>query len=385
MVKSITIKNYKSIKELNLELGKVNVFIGENGSGKSNILEAMVMASTAMGYKVENEQLALRGARTSDAIFYRSGFDNDGITSDISFELRSEEDDIIDLNLSNDNQPFSRWKVELLSDGVNIQNEVNNFLLELISQNGSLREFSSGFLNELMEKYPNNKSFKVDIPDFRDFMIYAPENYFLRTLNTDEPHLEPIGYRGEGLLNLISAIKKEKPHHYEEIVKGLNLIDWLDKFEIVDDPIGKDAEYKLTDRYLEDGIHSFDIRSANEGFLFLLFYLTLFISDYTPKAFAIDNIDTALNPKLCSRLISLLCELAKKYDKQVIITTHNPAILDGLNLNNEDERLFVISRGLAGNTLATRIKKKEPLPGVEPLKLSEQFLRGYIGGLPKNF
>jgi len=29
-------------------------------------------------------------------------------------------------------------------------------------------------------------------------------------------------------------------------------------------------------------------------------------------------------------------DLAKKYDKQVILTTHNPAILDGLNLDDEE-------------------------------------------------
>ena len=40
---------------------------------------------------------------------------------------------------------------------------------------------------------------------------------------------------------------------------------------------------KIKDRYLEDGLQYFDQRSANEGFLYLLFYLTLFISDETPK------------------------------------------------------------------------------------------------------
>jgi len=130
----------------------------------------------------------------------------------------------------------------------------------------------------------------------------------------------------------------------------------------------------------------FSIKEAQmKVFLFLFFYFTLFISSYTPKYFAIDNIEASLNPKLCTRLIKELAELAKKHDKQVIFTTHNPAILDGLNLNDDDQRLFVIHRNKSGYTKAKRVFKPEPLEGEEPIKLSEAFMRGYIGALPKNF
>ena len=47
MIQSVKIRNYKSIRELRLELGRVNVIIGENGCGKTNILEAIVYASAA--------------------------------------------------------------------------------------------------------------------------------------------------------------------------------------------------------------------------------------------------------------------------------------------------------------------------------------------------
>lgn len=45
MIKTISIENYKSILKLKLDLGRINVFIGANGSGKSNILEAIAMLS----------------------------------------------------------------------------------------------------------------------------------------------------------------------------------------------------------------------------------------------------------------------------------------------------------------------------------------------------
>jgi AAA15 family ATPase/GTPase len=47
MIREIIIKNFKSILDHTNELGRINVFIGENGSGKSNILEAVATASAA--------------------------------------------------------------------------------------------------------------------------------------------------------------------------------------------------------------------------------------------------------------------------------------------------------------------------------------------------
>ena len=142
---------------------------------------------------------------------------------------------------------------------------------------------------------------------------------------------------------------------------------------------------RIKDRFLEEGLQYFDQRSSNEGFLFLMFYFALFISKDTPKFFAIDNIDASLNPKLCAELMKILTKLAKKYDKQVIFTTHNPSILDGLNLNDDEVRLLVVSRNRDGHSKTKRILPVEMPEGRVPVRLSEQFMRGYIGGLPKNF
>lgn len=46
MIRSVEIRNFKSIAWTSLSLGNVNVFVGANGSGKSNILEAIGMAAS---------------------------------------------------------------------------------------------------------------------------------------------------------------------------------------------------------------------------------------------------------------------------------------------------------------------------------------------------
>ena len=65
--------------------------------------------------------------------------------------------------------------------------------------------------------------------------------------------------------------------------------------------------------------------------------------------------------------------------------SHNPAVLDGLDLHDPEQRLFVIHRTSRGPTKARRVAPPQPIEGQLPMKLSEAFLRGHLGGLPKNF
>ena len=41
MITKISIENYKSITKLDFSPGRFNILIGENGGGKSNLLEAI--------------------------------------------------------------------------------------------------------------------------------------------------------------------------------------------------------------------------------------------------------------------------------------------------------------------------------------------------------
>ncbi|MBF8265452.1 MAG: ATPase AAA core protein [Dehalococcoidia bacterium] len=58
MIKTLEIKNFKSIKHLKLDCKRVNVFIGEPNTGKSNLLEALSLFSFAYycryGYKLKD-------------------------------------------------------------------------------------------------------------------------------------------------------------------------------------------------------------------------------------------------------------------------------------------------------------------------------------------
>lgn len=408
MISELKIDNYKSLHDVTLDVGRFNVLIGENGCGKSNLLEAITFAAAAEADKLDNEFLVSRGIRVTDPKLMRSAFEkNDMDNTEIKVTLsltKLGEVFLQSYTLQNDNSPYSKW----IHSERSLFNEKHRTVLDIF-QGIDWYDIALGdsFItdeNKIEDLIPLKNEVKK-------FIIYSPENTALRNLHK-EGQIEPLGINGEGLFKLLKVIQNKSPEQWQDIQTCLQLFDWYDGFKIP-----KDSQFEdkiiITDHYLT---MDFDQRSANEGFLFVLFYIALMVSDDTPKIFAIDNIDTSLNPKLCTKLIKELVRLAKKYDKQVFVTTHNPAILDGIDLGDDEQRLFVVSRNKTGHTRFKRITledkpkssarsrilrlmdKDEMLsPDVkehilnlfddseEPLKLSEAFLRGYLGGLPTGF
>lgn len=377
MIKSISIENYKSINKLKLGLGRVTVLIGENGCGKSNILEAFALASAAAVSKLDNEFLLSRGVRVTEAAYMRSAFNKEDIDKPISINIEGTDGKAYHCKLKNDNTPYSKWKNE---SGIPVDDSTIKTIQKLASSEVNKKEFENELakiFKELFKSY--TQGLCID-----EYLIYSPENSALRSFEK-ESYIQPLGSNGEGLYKLLGVMQASEKAAFNELKNHLRLMGWFKDFRIPTDTAFSENKLEIQDRFIDETLSYFDQKSANEGFLLLLFYLAVFLSEKSPKFFAIDNIDTSLNPRLCQRLIKDLSSLAKKYGKQVIFTTHNPAILDGMNLNDEDQQLWVVSRDRSGKTKVNRVSKPILQEGQSPVKLSEAFLRGAIGGLPKRF
>lgn len=72
MVDKVKIHNFKSIENMELELGLLNIFIGANGAGKTNILEALGIISSAVYGIVDDESLLRRGVRPGVPRLYKT-------------------------------------------------------------------------------------------------------------------------------------------------------------------------------------------------------------------------------------------------------------------------------------------------------------------------
>jgi predicted ATPase len=70
----IHVERFKSLYDVDVELGHVNVFIGANGSGKSNLLEAIGVIGAAAFGSVDDQALLRRGVRPGVPRIYKSRF-----------------------------------------------------------------------------------------------------------------------------------------------------------------------------------------------------------------------------------------------------------------------------------------------------------------------
>ena len=398
MIKKVKIENYKSVVNQTLELGSFNVVIGANGCGKSNLLEAIAMAGLSSSGALLPEMFESRGIRLSESRFMRSAFeevDKEFIT--LQVETSDGDESLYRIHYNTDQKP-AQWE-DVIEEGTRtmisfIKDHITDPSQEAINSDPKL-----AILKYYFERMNNGDSAKAlnftfkENPDhtltwsrpnmngLRNFIIYSLEESSLRSLDT-MPSTK-LGRTGKGLLPYLKELSKteEGQEMLGEIKRNMQVIDWFEDLDMPESGRSQDSTLILKDRYVDESLEFFDQRSANEAFLYLLFYFTLFISDETPSFFAIDNIEAALNPKLCKLVIAKLAELAKEHGKQVILTTHSPFVLDGLDEITEEKRLFVVSRNSDGYTVVNRIadNKNKSIP------LSEAWLKGYIGGLPNNF
>lgn len=373
LIREVVIANFKSIRSLTIELGRVNVLIGENGSGKTNLLEGIALACAAERGKLENENLVPRGVRVTDPQFMLSAFAGNGHDPRSRLEFKTDEGKSFG-HLFEPEKPSPRS-----AGGSSVE--------DVLASIKAIRQELKPAARAKLDRALNDASFVRNreriIRELPDFVIFAPENSALRIFQ-GEGQLMPLGSRGEGLFAHLKSLNKKKLRVVQAIAERLALLDWYERFVIPKDLAPGERSVQIRDRFLAEGA-LFDQRSANEGFLFLLFYFTLFISPETPWFFAIDNIDASLNPKRCVSLVGQLVRLSAKHGKQAIFTTHNPAVLDGLDLADDQQRLFVVERDKAGATRARRVTLPKPLKGDAAVRLSDAFTRGYLGGLPKNF
>ncbi len=104
MIQHIKIENYKSIPSLELDLGRVNVFIGENGSGKTNILEAVALGSAAAEDKLGPEFLFSRGLRVVNSEIIKPGFSKKNSKKPVGLYFVNTENKNLDCEINGNNK-----------------------------------------------------------------------------------------------------------------------------------------------------------------------------------------------------------------------------------------------------------------------------------------
>jgi predicted ATPase len=404
IIKQLNIKGFKSIWQDSLDLGQMNVFIGTNGAGKSNLLEAIAMMSCAIEGGIDYERLQRRGARLSSSAVFRSAFKNKNRTS--AFKLEADFGEL-SYSLSMNAEDGFRYLAESIktADGKIVAGRSNNgATIRGLSLKSKLDSTKGIF--PTLEAYQaindDSKGLVDPLASLSKYAIFAPTTPILRGVEQDSSAKEPLGLYGGNLANALNQVMIEyHKNKTSDLLRFFKLLNWVQSFvtttetdpELVSGQISLSGrKIKFSDKFMRANFNNLYAYDVSEGALYVMFLLVLLSHEDSPDFFALDNIDTALNPGLVRELIhQVAIILSKKPHKQIFLTTHNPSTLDAVDLFDDTHRLFVVERDKDGHTKSRRIQPPQGMTREEweekyyGMKLSEIWLSGAIGGLPQGF
>lgn len=398
LLTSISIKNFKSLKDVRVDLGQLNVFIGENGVGKSNVLEAIGLLSTAVSGEMDYNRLSDRGVRLSTPEVFKSSFKNKARPSEIRIEAQFYKRDSYAVTILPDKKE-SRQQFFYKNESL----EVGGERVAGRSHNGATVAGSSvakpsSKVSVLISAYSLGA-----IQDYTDqllscvgeYKIYSPSTPILRGA-PDDSRQDHLGLNGGNLALVLRSIGGKNVSILLSIMR--KMFPWI-KLVGVAQPIDAlqprhvssyDRVVAFKDKFMKTNFNILYAYDVSEGALYVLFVLCLLLHESSPDFFALDNIDSTLNPGLVTDLVRHISHhLEDNSEKQIVLTSHNPTTLDALDLFDDRHRLFVVDRGEDGSTKVRRVAPPAGISRdrwaelVNNLKMSELWLSGAIGALHK--
>jgi hypothetical protein len=383
MLTSLHVERFRSLYDVSVELGRVNVFIGANGAGKSNVLEAVGVVSAALGRGLDDRTLGERGVRRSVPTLFKSSFKGKSLPG--SFALEAGFGDGVEYRLSvsaSDTSGRLQFHTEELRvgdqrifgrapRGVRIYAPVAP-MLELPAADAPRSLWDT---HRALMQVPAQaaEALKTLVP----YGIFAPETGVMRGTSSEQFPGTPLGLAGSGLASaFIGAMGsgRRDPATTTVIERLLGLSGWAEEISVRarDEAVtphhvtsaNPKSELYFVDRFMNAKRNKLSAYDASEGTLYLLFIAVLLAHPETPPIFALDNVDSTLNPAVVRRTIEHIAAAvcAKRegssLPRQVFLTTHHPSALDGLDLFNDDQRVFVVWRdeSAGGVTKITRLK-----------------------------
>ncbi|MEA9431821.1 AAA family ATPase [Aeromonas caviae] len=394
LIRNLTVHGFKSImQEQPIELGRVNCFIGANGVGKSNLLEALGVLGAAANGVVDDESLLRRGVRAGVPRLYKSSFASERTPTHIGIEVSGALSECYRVSLLNpleSPEPAWKYKTEFLSDGS------DEIIADGVRNKKNLNPLAGLAALKMVELAEDNPAAQL-MRALQEYAIYCPNTPTLRGITPDLQSRRPMGLNGGQLAEAFEMLRTHlegQGEAGEEILdEVLALIDWVADVAITSQagtllspkvPRSKHL-LKFTDRFMQKSRNELTAYDASEGALYVLFTAALCLLPQSPKIFAIDNLDQALNPRLVTSLTKQLAGWLKYQDpeRQLLFTAHNPAVLDGLDLTDPEVRLFAVERNSNGLTCYRRIELTPALLALNAqYPLSRLWMMGHLGAVP---
>ena len=399
-ISRIRVKNFKSFKEIDLELGDLNVFVGANASGKSNLVNVFSFLRNIAQHGLENA-ISLEGG--ADYLLNTAiGIDRplevllcfkinlEGKTDKLlsnytegrySFSIQFHDD--YQFEVIKDNLIFSEKPISFEDKSV-LKTDYKKLLVEIIRTNGEdtiIHKYgrSSYPIISVQSKLnykdtdfeQNEKSLFLENPFF-NLTTRNNCNWENLAIYDFDPNSSKKSTSIMGLRDLdedggnLSLVIKNILQNKDLKRKFLNLTGLMLPFVgdlRVNQGMDKSVLFGVKESYSNGSDVYMPASFLSNGTInAIALIVALYFEESAPKIF--EEPERNLHPKLLAQLMDIFGEVAEK--KQIIITTHNPELVRHAPLEN----LFLVSRDKEGFSTI-----KKPIDNHEV----QVFLDGEVG------
>jgi len=393
-IKRIEVKNFKSFKELKIDLGKFNVVIGANASGKSNFVHIFkflrdaknsgldnaismqggveylrnmnIGASEPLSIKVVSDQELGFGQQTKEGLIGIKTYETT-YEFTLRFNKRGSGFNIVRDKLSQKCKFFRLERKgkkieekEVLGEGeILISRSNGRIKIDLnISPKALLRkeDIFPPFLRE--EKLPKH-TLLLETPYFfisplgyvfSETSIYDfdPKLPKKATPITGKAELEEDGSNLSIILKNITGNREKKRKLFNLVKDLLPFVEDLDVEKFAD----KSLLFKLKESYFKTQYLPASLISdgtINMTALIVALY-------FEKKPFIIiEEPERNIHPSLISKVVEMMKDASKTQEKQIVVTTHNPEFVKYAGLEN----ILLVSRDENGFSIISRPADKE--------------------------
>lgn len=360
MLTEIRLKNWKSYTEATLFIDSLSVLIGTNAGGKSNALDALTFLNRiSQGSVITN---ALQGDGTQSPI--RGGIDwapqhphtsftigatvRSDETTDYVYQISCEvydnrcelsSEELIRVKYrpkKNKGRGKEAGRIKLFRTDACTTTQPDITARLYNEKQGAPRQSgrSTAVIFQLLgqrNRTEINEGVQTTLDAFRGVFILDPIPSHMRNFTPLSETLEPDAGNIAGVLAAFSTTKLELFDIM--IAKFIRHLPEKEIRRVYAERVGKFQTDAML--YCEEGWGSkgnefpvVDARGLSDGTLRFLAILTALLARPRGTLLVIEEVDNGLHPSRSSLLIKMLKEVGKEREIDVLVTTHNPALLD---------------------------------------------------------
>lgn len=357
-IDKLTIKGFKSLQDVELELGQLNVLIGPNGAGKSNLISYFEMLREMIDGRLQ-VWIAKRGGANRILTFGAK------VTSQFSSCIKF------------DDNAYS-FLLEYTDDDQFIFTDESVRFGEAPS--GPIR--ISGWGNRESQLNPESRPSETSIAgDFyaliKSWNVYHFHDTSETALVKRTSYLQGYDYLSPDASNLAAflyGLREIRPEIYREIRKTIRLaIPFFSDF-VLEPTIVKPGEYPIQLMWRQhDSDYRFLASQLSDGSLRFICLVTALMQPEPPATIIIDEPELGLHPYAVHLLGALLRSASKRM--QVIVATQSSLLLDEFNI--DDLIAVELQDGL---TVFKRMKEEKFEEWLKDFSVGELWFKNVLGG-----